>query len=304
MTKQEFIEKIAQYVLPKYSEYKILPSLCISQAALESGWGKHAPGNNLFGYKWNPRSNQGWQLLWTQEWDGEKYIKIQARFRKYDSIEESIQDYLELMQIKRYAKVKLAQDYKEAAQAVAKAGYATSPVYANSLIKIIEDNKLYKFDKEIETAEGPSPTVTFPNDVFISPHFKWVEFQSPDGAEMTQEVKSNLVELCLFLEILREALGNLPIYITKGGGHRSKSYNQKIRAEAMRMWPYSHWRWPALDSTHIPGQAGDIKIPPLKPWGVARKARDLHFKGGLGVYHIFLHLDTGPKRSWGLFSVY
>ncbi len=322
MEKQEFINRIGIYVVSLYPRYRILPSLAIGQGALESGWGKHMPGNNAYGLKWNPFAKTGWQLLTTKEWDKDRkeYITIKTKFRKYNSLEESLDDYLNLLQRPRYKKVLLARDYKEAANRVAEAGYATSPVYANTLIKIIEKNQLYTYDAEalallaVEASkpddDSPAPIqnteddeVTYPNKTHITPHFKWSEFRSPDGAVMSQEVKDNLFELCQFLERLREAFGNRPIHITKGGGHRSPQYNAKIRTEAMRRWPHAHWKWPSLRSQHLLGKAADIKIPPHTPIAIAHRIRNLHFRGGIGVYHTFTHVDTAHKRSWGLISI-
>jgi LysM repeat protein len=42
------------------------------------------------------------------------------------------------------------EDYKSWAYGLKKAGYATSPQYAESLIKVIEDNKLYQYDKGVK----------------------------------------------------------------------------------------------------------------------------------------------------------
>ncbi|HER1388856.1 TPA: glucosaminidase domain-containing protein, partial [Streptococcus pyogenes] len=46
-----FLDKIKQGCLDGWTKYKILPSLTAAQAILESGWGKHAPHNALFGIK-------------------------------------------------------------------------------------------------------------------------------------------------------------------------------------------------------------------------------------------------------------
>ncbi|HES4213349.1 TPA: glucosaminidase domain-containing protein, partial [Streptococcus pyogenes] len=46
-----FLDKIKQGCLDGWAKYKILPSLTAAQAILESGWGKHAPHNALFGIK-------------------------------------------------------------------------------------------------------------------------------------------------------------------------------------------------------------------------------------------------------------
>ncbi|HER1127604.1 TPA: glucosaminidase domain-containing protein, partial [Streptococcus pyogenes] len=46
-----FLDKIKSAVIAEWHTHKILPSLTAAQAILESGWGKHAPHNALFGIK-------------------------------------------------------------------------------------------------------------------------------------------------------------------------------------------------------------------------------------------------------------
>ena len=59
-SQKEFIMKIKDYAIDNYKKHKILPSLTISQAILESGFGESTlskKANNLFGIKaysdWN-----------------------------------------------------------------------------------------------------------------------------------------------------------------------------------------------------------------------------------------------------------
>ncbi len=152
MDKNVFIERVAKVAVEKYDEYGILPSLVIAQAILESGWGEKPIENNIFGIK----ASSSWQgrvaTRRTKEWDGEKFITVEAKFRAYDSIEDSIMDYLKLVgRTKRYERVKKAQDYKEAARLIYEAGYATDPLYSKKLIDIIEARKLYKYDQVKDT---------------------------------------------------------------------------------------------------------------------------------------------------------
>ncbi|HHV47267.1 MAG TPA: glycoside hydrolase family 73 protein [Tissierellia bacterium] len=147
MDKNEFIERVANVAVKHYKEYKILPSLVIAQAILESSWGKKAIENNIFGIK----AGSSWKgrtvLRNTREWNGREYVVEESRFRAYDSIEDSIMDYLNLVgNSRRYEKVKNAKDYKEAARLIYEAGYATDPEYADKLIDIIEKNSLYQYD--------------------------------------------------------------------------------------------------------------------------------------------------------------
>lgn len=288
MTKQEFIERIAEYVKPTYEKYKVPPSLAVAQACLESGFGKHAPGNNLFGYK-ATASTKNFQLLWTKEWNGQKYVRVQAKFRKYDSLEDSVEDYLLLLQKPRYTKVKLAQTYFQAAKQVKAAGYATSPVYADSLIRLIKEYKLEVYDEGLV-------------EIWITDHFKWTEFDSPDGEIMSEEIRQNIWLLSTELEKVRSNLGDKPINVTSGW--RSPAYNEQIRLEVMKLYPNEPWRWPAKDSFHPKGKAVDIKIAGVSPLHIAQRARwQVGWKGGIGIYQTFVHLDTGPQRAWGLIRI-
>ena len=151
MKRQEFIKKIKPKVLKLSKKYNILPSLMIAQACHESGFSKHAPGNNLFGYKWTKTCGYDYQLLWTKEYDGKKYISIQAKFRKYNSLDESLEDYAKLIGLaKRYEPVRKCGDYICACKQVKACGYATGKTYGQSLIKLIEQYKFYELDRELE----------------------------------------------------------------------------------------------------------------------------------------------------------
>lgn len=118
----------------------------ISQAALETGWGRkeirHADGSpsyNLFGIK----AGGNWQgpvaEVWTTEYVNGRPQRVKAAFRAYASFEESFTDYARLMQNSpRYAGV-MAQrtDAVGFAQNLQKAGYATDPEYARKLTGVI-----------------------------------------------------------------------------------------------------------------------------------------------------------------------
>lgn len=119
--------------------------LLLSQAALESGWGKreilHENGqstHNLFGIK----AGKSWAgkvaNIMTTEYENGAYKKVQQPFRAYDSYEDSLADYARLISTSpRYEAVMHAATPQEAAQRVQDAGYATDPNYAQKLIKIM-----------------------------------------------------------------------------------------------------------------------------------------------------------------------
>ena len=143
----DFINSIKAGAVKSYNEYGVLPSLTLAQAICESGWGKSAIGNNIFGIKAGSSWTGKVKRVQTSEQrsDG-SYYKIYANFRDYDSIDESIMDHAKLLSTDNYKRVIAAKNYKEACQAVKACGYATSLSYANTLINIIEQYGLDQWD--------------------------------------------------------------------------------------------------------------------------------------------------------------
>lgn len=121
-------------------------SYMIGQAAHETGWGrreiKHADGStsfNLFGIK----AGAGWtgkvaEVTTTEYVNGEPR-KMKAKFRAYDSYEDSFRDYAKLINNSpRYEKVRSQTSSPLAfATELKRAGYATDPDYAGKLSRVI-----------------------------------------------------------------------------------------------------------------------------------------------------------------------
>ena len=128
----------------------------LTQAALESAWGKVAPGNMFFGVKDTDGINGNEQLLTTTEYtrsaknpmpvaisstpvvrNGVKMFKHKGKdyFRKYNTPEDCFNDHAQFfIKNKRYAEaLKVKSDYIKFFDAIALAGYATDPNYAATL---------------------------------------------------------------------------------------------------------------------------------------------------------------------------
>jgi flagellum-specific peptidoglycan hydrolase FlgJ len=140
-----YIRNYASIAVNEMHLHKIPASITLAQGILESGNGKSdlaSKSNNHFGIK----CHTGWK--------GQKvYHDDDAKgecFRKYQYVETSYHDHSAfLTKRKRYAFLfnYRTKDYKKWAKGLKKAGYATDKKYPNKLIKIIEDYKLYEFDK-------------------------------------------------------------------------------------------------------------------------------------------------------------
>jgi len=123
----------------------------VAQAALETGWGtkqlKNADGSpsyNLFNIKAGPNWNGSTTAQKSvSEFEGGNWKAQQAAFRSYASWAEAFADYAKLLtEAPRYADVLGRVDAAGFAQGLKKAGYATDPMYADKLIRIIGGNTL------------------------------------------------------------------------------------------------------------------------------------------------------------------
>jgi len=143
----DYIEKYKDVAMREMQEYKIPASITLAQGLIESGNGNSElakKSNNHFGIK----CHKSWTGKRTYHDDDEKG----ECFRVYDSPEDSYRDHsIFLSQGQRYAflfDLKIT-DYKGWAKGLKKAGYATLPVYANILIKHIEDYNLTQYDQMV-----------------------------------------------------------------------------------------------------------------------------------------------------------
>lgn len=164
MTNNEFIEKIGLMAREDMLKTKILASLTIAQAILESNWGKSSlsvePNNNLFGIKGEYKGN--YVTLPTQEYENGRWITINAKFRKYPSWRESIADHSDLFnRLDRYKNLRGCTDYRLACRYVREDGYATDPSYTNKLINLIETYNLNRFDTSTSSNVNDSVNIYY-----------------------------------------------------------------------------------------------------------------------------------------------
>lgn len=110
------------------------PRLVLAQSALETGYGRSAPGQNYFGIK--APSGQGQGLL-TQEYEGGQMVQRREPFRTYENPAQSFEDYANLLlRNERYRPVREARTIEDQIRAMGASGYATDPEYANKLRSI------------------------------------------------------------------------------------------------------------------------------------------------------------------------
>jgi peptidoglycan hydrolase FlgJ len=122
----------------------------VAHAALESGWGKSeirrpdgSTSYNLFGIKAG-RSWQGASVeATTTEYVNGVAQQSKEKFRAYGSYAEAFRDYANLLASNpRFSGVLGQQDGTAFARSLQQAGYATDPMYADKLSRIISGNTL------------------------------------------------------------------------------------------------------------------------------------------------------------------
>ncbi|MES2396845.1 MAG: glucosaminidase domain-containing protein [Bacteroidota bacterium] len=167
MTAVEFYKTYYPIALQDQKKTGVPALFTLAQAAIESAYGRAAPGFNFFGIKAGSSWKGKTQLLKTWESGktgdpvkdhitdkviqifkpGEKggiyknaySYRVYGKFKAYGSALESFNDHSAfLLQNKRYSEAFKKSDPKQFAEAIAKAGYATDPNYASTLTKQID----------------------------------------------------------------------------------------------------------------------------------------------------------------------
>lgn len=153
MTPAEFIATISAAAQASMLATKIPASFIIAQAALESGWGKSQLvtfGRNLFGVKADPAWKGEVLTMQTKEFLKGQWVTVPALWRKYPDWLACLNDHAAfLLTNRRYRPAFAHCDDAEAfSRAIAAAGYATDPEYANKIVSVIRAHNLIQFDKQ------------------------------------------------------------------------------------------------------------------------------------------------------------
>jgi peptidoglycan hydrolase FlgJ len=146
-----FISRVLPPIKEAARKLGVQPQALLAQAALETGWGQRVPRNadgsssfNLFGIKAGSNWTGARTTAVTVEFDGTVARRRQAAFRSYDCIEDSINDFAQLVSTSpRYAEaLGKGRDAHAFVHTLASAGYATDPQYANKISQILGSERL------------------------------------------------------------------------------------------------------------------------------------------------------------------
>lgn len=125
----------------------------------------------------------------------------------------------------------------------------------------------------------------------VSKNFSMTEFMCHCGCTMSVIVDERVRKLVEKLQHLRDVI-NIPILVTSG--YRCPEYDEKVWRESGGTGPYHAGQ-------HTWGTAADVWVRSLPLRDFWNAALSIFCDGGMGFYadYRILHLDLGPKRTWG-----
>lgn len=163
-----FIKEIAPCAQKAYKELgKVLPSVCIGMAIVES-----AAGTSKIMRKYNAFLGHkvGSGKTATKYWNGKFFVArtkeeytlgnhtvIRDAFRSFNSIEQCVFNFYELLNTSLYKRVLSGVDYKTQMSQIKACGYMTSSTEVNSVISLIDKYDLTKYD----TGDAPIDTSNY-----------------------------------------------------------------------------------------------------------------------------------------------
>ena len=172
-SKQEYLDQVIEPARRVCKRYGYLPSVLIAQTCLENGYGMAADCypliqvSNMVGQK-SELLNSSWVALGLSVWPGrsitkntpEQYgnqiVRINDNFRVFDSIEQSLADFLLFLTYasnygaggapKYGGEVLSIKDPESLIRAVGGRGYATGQTYPTSVMRIVREHNLTQYD--------------------------------------------------------------------------------------------------------------------------------------------------------------
>jgi LysM repeat protein len=145
-TPSDYVKMYKDIAIIEMEKYGIPASIKLGQGILES-----SAGNSILA----KQANNHFGIKCKKEWTGDTFYQDDDEknecFRKYKNVLLSYEDHSTFLKNSaRYASLfeLKKDDYKGWAVGLKAAGYATNPQYAQLLIKTIEENELYIYDKK------------------------------------------------------------------------------------------------------------------------------------------------------------
>jgi uncharacterized protein YcbK (DUF882 family) len=108
---------------------------------------------------------------------------------------------------------------------------------------------------------------------------------APNGLLKQRETVDTACLKPKLVRMLKQIEGHFGKRLIVTSGYRSPAYNKKVRG--------------AERSQHMFCAAVDVQLPGVSKWELAKYARAMPGRGGVGTYcHSSIHIDIGPERDW------
>lgn len=175
MTKNEFIEAIAQAALKYCTKYGIcVVSPVIAQACLESGYGtsEKAKHHNYFWLKYRKNRvtcHSGYFSDGSQEQKADgTYIPITDDWYAFDNLETGVEGYFQFINTSNYANLKGVTDPYKYLELIKADNYATSLDYVSNVYRVVQSNGLTKYDTKIKENQKGSANMKYSNSPLVN----------------------------------------------------------------------------------------------------------------------------------------
>jgi len=241
----DYINSYKDLAISEMRRTGVPASITLAQGMLESDYGRSTlarVGNNHFGIK----CHNDWAGQTIRQHDD----KRNECFRKYRRPEDSFYDHSDFLKSgSRYSFLFDLEptNYRAWAQGLKRAGYATNPDYANMIIKKIEENGLYNYDRSYiaqAAASKEKPQVKGPPQP-----------TSPSSKTETFEQSKAQASTITFGDIMARAPrvkenNRIQYIIVKDGETREKLEDEF----QMLKWELGRYNELKEDFTPVPGQ--------------------------------------------------
>jgi len=168
----DYIKKHSQLAINEMQVSGIPASIKLAQAILESAWGRSDAAtlyNSHFGIKCKDWRGDSFRKV-DDDYDAQGNL-IKSCFRAYLNTEQSFKDHSEFLTNSARYRVLFTYDktdYVNWAIGLQQCGYATNKEYAIKLIDLIEEYKLYQYDRIIEQPNVIVTTPSYRNDETVT----------------------------------------------------------------------------------------------------------------------------------------
>lgn len=263
------------------------PECVAAQWYLESAQGKHvACTHNYFGIK--SKDGEGCYVS-TQEVYGGQTVTIKDWFKAFNTLYDCV-DYLVTRwykDYKGYKGVNRASNRNECARLLKEEGYATDPLYSTKLIQVMD-----RMTGTPGGAEKPKFNPWSPFTVQVTPNIKYGELTlNQEARRFTKQHQCDTaLELCQFLEKVRNAFGNKPIIITSAS--RPEPINTQVGGAKNSEHTYNAPSKGAVDF-YIEG----VSVYTVQSWC----DKNWPYSLGYGAQKGFVHLgirEGRPRVRW------